>query len=65
MNLDLSTEDRDFREEVRAFVAAHLRWRTVSKYDDPVGWVRRVAINKLRDVHRSDTRKILSLIDFV
>ena len=26
-------------------------------YDDPVGWIRRVAINKLRDEHRSDMRK--------
>lgn len=40
-----------------AFVKAHLKWRTVSQYDDPVGWVRRVAINKLRDGHRSETRK--------
>jgi RNA polymerase sigma-70 factor, ECF subfamily len=35
-----------------AFVKAHLKWRVVSHYDDPVGWIRRVAINKLRDEHR-------------
>ena len=40
-----------------AFVKAHLKWRTVSQYDDPVGWVRRVAINRLRDGHRSNQRK--------
>jgi RNA polymerase sigma-70 factor, ECF subfamily len=40
-----------------AFVAAHLRWRRVRRYDDPVGWIRRVAINKLRDGHRRRTRK--------
>ncbi len=40
-----------------AFVKAHLRWRRVSRYDDPIGWVRRVAINKLRDDHRRDRRK--------
>lgn len=40
-----------------AFVKAHLRWRRVAKYDDPIGWVRRVAINKLRDDHRRDRRK--------
>ncbi|MCU1367586.1 MAG: SigE family polymerase sigma factor [Ilumatobacteraceae bacterium] len=40
-----------------AFVKAHLRWRTISRYDDPVGWIRRVAINRLRDEHRSDVRK--------
>ncbi len=40
-----------------AFVKAHLKWRRVGRYDDPVGWVRRVAINKLRDEHRRDGRK--------
>ena len=40
-----------------AFVKAHLRWRRVSRYDDPVGWVRRVAINHLRDDHRRRGRK--------
>lgn len=44
-----------------AFVKAHLRWRTVSQYDDPVGWVRRVAINRLRDVHRSESRKLRAI----
>lgn len=40
-----------------AFVKAHLRWRNIMLYDDPVGWIRRVAINRLRDEHRSDIRK--------
>lgn len=40
-----------------AFVKAHLRWGRVSSYDDPVGWVRRVAINRLRDEHRRSVRK--------
>jgi RNA polymerase sigma-70 factor, ECF subfamily len=40
-----------------AFVKAHLRWRKISQYDDPVGWIRRVAINKLRDEHRRAGRK--------
>jgi RNA polymerase sigma-70 factor, ECF subfamily len=35
-----------------AFVAAHLHWRKVRRYDDPVGWVRRVALNKLTDEGR-------------
>lgn len=35
-----------------AFVKAHLRWRRISRYDDPIGWVRRVAINRLHDDHR-------------
>jgi RNA polymerase sigma-70 factor (ECF subfamily) len=40
-----------------AFVKAHLHWRRVQRYDDPVGWIRRVAINKLRDEHRRKGRK--------
>ena len=40
-----------------AFVKAHLRWRRISQYDDPVAWIRRVAINKLRDEHRRTGRK--------
>lgn len=40
-----------------AFVKAHLRWRRISRYDDPVGWVRRVAINQLRDDHRRQGRR--------
>lgn len=40
-----------------AFVKAHLRWRKVSGYDDPIGWIRRVAINQLHDGHRRRTRK--------
>jgi RNA polymerase sigma-70 factor (ECF subfamily) len=39
-----------------AFVKAHLRWRRISRYDDPAGWVRRVAINALRDDHRRRSR---------
>lgn len=40
-----------------AFVKAHLRWNKISRYDDPSGWVRRVAINRLRDEHRRARRK--------
>ncbi len=40
-----------------AFVKAHLHWRKVSRYDDPVGWIRRVAINRLRDENRRQGRK--------
>lgn len=44
-----------------AFVKAHLKWRRVQHYDDPVGWIRRVAINRLRDGHRSETRRARTL----
>ncbi len=40
-----------------AFVKAHQRWRRLQHYDDPVGWIRRVAVNGLRDQHRRNTRK--------
>jgi RNA polymerase sigma-70 factor (ECF subfamily) len=40
-----------------AFVKAHLHWRRVQRYDDPVGWIRRVAINKLHDENRRQGRK--------
>ena len=35
-----------------AFIRAYARWRRVAAYDDPVGWVRRVALNRLRDHFR-------------
>lgn len=40
-----------------AFVKAHLHWNRISGYDDPSGWIRRVAINRLRDEHRRTRRK--------
>ena len=39
-----------------AFVKAHLKWRRISRYDDPIGWVRRVAINQIQDGHRRRKR---------
>jgi RNA polymerase sigma-70 factor (ECF subfamily) len=44
-----------------AFVKAHVRWRRIGRYDDPIGWVRRVAINQLRDDHRRTGRKLRAL----
>jgi len=40
-----------------AFVKAHLHWWRIKRYDDPMGWVRRVAINRLHDVHRRTVRE--------
>ncbi len=40
-----------------AFVKAHLRWRRLRHYEDPVAWIRRVAINELRDEARRSVRK--------
>lgn len=39
-----------------AFVQAWVRWSRISRYDNPGAWVRRVAINKLRNAHRSRLR---------
>ena len=39
-----------------AFERAYVRWRKVGRLDDPLGWVRRVAINRATDVHRRRTR---------
>jgi RNA polymerase sigma-70 factor (ECF subfamily) len=57
--LTLVCGDREMADDAvqEAFVAAHLRWRRLQRYDDPVGWIRRVAINKLRDGGRRRTRK--------
>lgn len=40
-----------------AFVKAHLHWWRLKHYEDPIGWIRRVAINRLRDVHRRRVRE--------
>jgi RNA polymerase sigma-70 factor (ECF subfamily) len=39
-----------------AFAQAWLRWSSICRYDNPGAWVRRVAINKLRNAHRSRLR---------
>ena len=44
-----------------AFVKAHLKWRKIGGYDDPIGWVRRVAINHIRDGQRRHARKTRAL----
>ena len=32
-----------------AFERAYARWGRISRYDEPIAWVRRVAVNRLRD----------------
>lgn len=39
-----------------AFVAAHVRWRRLASYEDPVGWVRRAAVNRILNHHRAGAR---------
>jgi RNA polymerase sigma-70 factor (ECF subfamily) len=40
-----------------AFIEADRRWRRVSMLDDPAGWVRRVALNRLRNRRRIQLRR--------
>lgn len=40
-----------------AFIAADRRWKRVSAYDDPAGWIRRVALNRLQNGRRNRRRR--------
>jgi RNA polymerase sigma-70 factor, ECF subfamily len=44
-----------------AFVRAYARWWRVGHYKEPVAWVRRVAVNVVRDQHRHRTVRENSL----
>jgi RNA polymerase sigma-70 factor (ECF subfamily) len=57
--LTLVAGDREVAADAvqEAFVKAHLNWWRLKHYDDPIGWIRRVAINRLRDVHRRSVRE--------
>jgi RNA polymerase sigma-70 factor (ECF subfamily) len=39
-----------------AFTRAYARWRRISRYEQPAGWVRHVALNRLRDHFRHEAR---------
>jgi RNA polymerase sigma-70 factor, ECF subfamily len=61
--LTLACSDQELAADAvqEAFVKAHLHWRRIQHYDDPVGWIRRVAINRLHDDHRRQNRKGIAL----
>ena len=40
-----------------AFVKLYTRWSRVRRHESPEAWVRRVAINRSRDLYRSDQRR--------
>ena len=40
-----------------AFVQAYTRWHRIGRLDDPAGWIRRVAINRLLNTRRSQGRR--------
>ena len=41
-----------------AFTRAYARWRRISRYDQPAGWIRHVALNRLRDHFRHEARGV-------
>jgi RNA polymerase sigma-70 factor (ECF subfamily) len=45
-----------------SFLAAHRRWTKVSSYDDPAGWVRRVALNAATSAWRRRRSEAASLL---
>jgi len=45
-----------------AFIQLCLHWKRVSKYDNPVAWVRRVAVNRLSNQRRSLSRQAAALL---
>lgn len=40
-----------------AFVQAHLRWRRVARYDDPVAWIRRSVLHRAANERRRRGRR--------
>lgn len=52
--LCMTTLDRETAADAaqEAFLQLHLHWNRVSAYEDPVGWVYRVALNRCRDHRR-------------
>jgi RNA polymerase sigma-70 factor (ECF subfamily) len=58
-SLTLAAGDRELAADcvADAFERAYVRWRRIQRYDDPAGWVRRVAINRLRDHARRAGRR--------
>ena len=57
-SLALACGDREVAADAvqDAFIRAYARWRRIGAYDDPAGWVRHVALNRLRDHFRKTER---------
>jgi RNA polymerase sigma-70 factor (ECF subfamily) len=55
--------DRDRAEDVaqEALAAAQQAWPTVSRYERPGAWVRRVALNRTSNVRRRRGREVVAL----
>jgi RNA polymerase sigma-70 factor (ECF subfamily) len=59
-----STGRVDLAEDLAqdSFLAAHRRWDIVSGYDDPAGWVRRVALNAATSAWRRRRTEASALV---
>lgn len=55
LELDGTRRDDAHDAAQEAYVRAYARWWRVGHYREPAGWVRRVAVNVVRDQHRSRT----------
>jgi RNA polymerase sigma-70 factor (ECF subfamily) len=58
-SLAVAAGDRELAADcvADAFERAYVRWWRIRRYDDPAAWVRRVAINRLRDHARRNERR--------
>ncbi len=58
-SLTIITGDRERAMDAvqEAFIKAYAKWGSLRSYDRPDAWIRRVAINRCRDSHRSDRRR--------
>lgn len=63
-SLAVASGDREAAADAvqEAFIQLCLHWKRVSKYDCPVAWVRRVAINRLSNHERSLRRRAAALL---
>jgi RNA polymerase sigma-70 factor (ECF subfamily) len=57
--LVVTTGDRERAKDAtqEAFIKAYAKWSKVRRYDSPIAWVRRVAINASHDSFRKDRRR--------
>jgi RNA polymerase sigma-70 factor (ECF subfamily) len=56
--LAVASGDRGVAEDCvqDAFIRAYVRWHRVARLEDPVGWIRHVALNRMRDHFRKVER---------
>jgi RNA polymerase sigma-70 factor (ECF subfamily) len=63
-SLAVASGDREAAADAvqEAFIQLCLHWKRVSRYDNPVAWVRRVAINRLINQQRSLRHRAAALL---